>query len=89
MQSIAINKLGASVNGPLNTADVYIGGGKCFFKGDDEEIASGVNGVAYGAYTAGAGHLANGNVKWNKNGDVSVKGNIEADSMKINAVASY
>lgn len=85
MQSIAINQLGASVNGPLNTADVYIGGGKCFFKGDNAEIASGVNGVAYGANTAGAGHLANGNIRWNKNGDVSVKGNIEADSMTIKA----
>lgn len=86
--AIALNQLGTNITGSLNTEDLSVGNGACFFKGDDNSESTS-HGAQYTVGSAGAGHLANGNVKWDKNGNVSVKGNIEADSMKINAVASY
>ena len=79
---------GVRVIGDLETEDVSVGNGACFFKGDNTS-ASTSHGAQYTVGSAGAGHLANGNIKWTNTGSVSVKGNIEADSMKINAVASY
>ena len=83
---VIINSVGTQVKGKLNTDDLSVGNGSCFFKGDNNS-ASTSHCAQYTVGSAGAGHLANGNIKWTNTGSVSVKGNIEADSMTIKAAA--
>lgn len=59
--------------GNLNTKDLSVGNGSCFFKGDDTS-ADADHGRTYPVGSAGAGHLASGNIWWDKVGNLHAKG---------------
>ena len=67
------NAAGVTVKGNLNTDDLSVGNGSCFFKGDDYS-ADTDHGRTYPVGSAGAGHLANGNIWWDKVGNLHAKG---------------
>lgn len=78
------------ITGKLNTQDLSVGNGSCFFKGTSTALSPAtLHGHNYGSGTAGAGHLANGNIWWDNSGNAAFAGDITAESMKINAVKSY
>lgn len=62
------------ITGKLNTQDLSVGNGACFFKGTDNNSAETNHGVSYPAHSIGAGHLANGNIWWDKDGNLHAKG---------------
>ena len=69
---------GTQIIGQLNTEDVSIGNGSCFFKGTD--VANDQYGYASG--TKGSGHLANRNIYWDSAGNVTMNGDIRATSFE-------
>lgn len=50
-----------------------VGNGACFFKGDDDSADTN-HGRTYPVGSAGAGHLASGNIWWDKVGNLHAKG---------------
>lgn len=77
--SIVANAVAGEVNvtGTLNTDDVSMGNGACFFKGTNEAHNPAVlGGHSYGAGTRGAGHLAKGNIWWDADGNLSIGGQL-------------
>ena len=69
---------GTQIIGQLNTEDVSIGNGSCFFKGTD--VANDQYGYASG--TKGSGYLANRNIYWDSAGNVTMNGDIRATSFE-------
>ena len=61
---------GTQIIGQLNTEDVSIGNGSCFFKGTDTANDE----YGYGPGTRGSGHVANRNIIWDKDGNLTIKG---------------
>ena len=57
-----------NVLGRLKTEDVEVGNGACFFKGSSE--ATDV--PKYGEDEQGSGFVANGNIKWDKYGNINI-----------------
>lgn len=56
-----------------------VGNGACFFKGTNDAITvtdATNHGHAYSSGSAGAGHLANGNIWWDKEGNLSIGGQL-------------
>ena len=76
---ILINEYGTNILGNLNTEDISIGSGSCFFKGSDKANES----FGYEEGTKGSGHLANKNIKWNSNGNLTVTGDIKAKTLTV------
>lgn len=65
------------ITGKLNTQDLSVGNGACFFKGTNTALSpTTLHGHDYGANTAGAGHLANGNIWWDNEGNLSIGGKV-------------
>lgn len=77
-KGLVINEVGTSIIGQLNTEDVSIGNGSCFFKGTD--VANDEYGYSSG--TKGSGHLANRNIYWDSAGNVTMNGDIRATSFE-------
>ena len=65
------------ITGKLNTADLSVGNGACFFKGTDTALDPvTLHGHNYGLGTRGAGHLAKGNIWWDADGNLSIGGQL-------------
>lgn len=61
-----------SINGMLATQDIDVGNGSSYFStGHDTKT---YRGHTYNSTTSGAGHLANGNIWWDKVGNLHAKG---------------
>ena len=69
---------GTQIIGQLNTEDVSIGNGSCFFKGTDAANDE----YGYSSGTKGSGHLANRNIYWDSAGNVTMNGDIRATSFE-------
>lgn len=76
---VLINEYGTNILGNLNTEDISVGSGSCFFKGSDKANES----FGYEGGTKGSGHLANKNIKWDSNGDLTVTGDIKAKTLTV------
>ena len=67
----------------MDTKDVSVGDGSCFFRGDNGNTSKVVGGITYGSQTAGAGHLANGAIRWDKNGNLTIGGKLKLAGTSI------
>lgn len=63
-----------TINGMLATQDINVGDGASYFStGNDTKV---YHGHTYNSTTSGAGHLANGNIWWDKEGNLSIGGKV-------------
>lgn len=76
------------ITGKLNTQDLSVGNGSCFFRGKDNNTAETISGVTYVAHSQGAGHVAKGHIKWDTGGNVVIE-NMQVNATNINDVSNF